>query len=304
MVTVNRKVRRWTGFQGEKRISLPGKALACLAKENLYISHIGFYPRAYNHYRRRKQGCGDNILIYCLQGKGYCVVDGVKYQVNANQYIIIPSTTLPLSYWADIDDPWTIYWVHFTGTDLSSFNDKFDIRMDNYPIYIPYNGDGISLWNKMYDSLSQGYNISNMQNANLCLFHFIATFIYPQHHNLKYVIDEDENMVDKTIDYMKLHLNEKLSILQLASLHNFSESHFSKLFRLNTGMSPMDYFIYMKMQEACKMLRSTKLRIKQIANVIGYEDAYYFSRIFKKIMNMSPENYRKSILNELEFKKD
>lgn len=297
---INRKKKRWTGFQGEKRISLPSKVLGNMTDESLYLNHIGFYPKAHNHYRRRKNGCGDNILIYCLQGKGYYALDGCKQQVNANQFVIIPSTSKPLSYWADLDDPWTIYWIHFTGNNLSEFNNKFQIEINNYPAYIQYNTEGIQLWNKMYDSLSQGFSTPNLLNASMCLYHFIATFIYPQHHNIKYTVDKDRDVINQTIDYMKNHLNKKMNICELALLHNLSESYFSKLFRTGTGMPPMDYFIYIKMQEACKLLCTTKLRIKQIANTMGYEDPYYFSRIFKKNMNMSPENYRKAILTEID----
>jgi len=293
----NRKIR--TGFQGEKRISLPAKALRCLSDEDLYINHIGYYPKAYNHYRRRKFGCEDNILIYCIQGKGYYMIDGVKSEVNTNQFIIIPATTKPLSYWSDFKNPWTIYWIHFTGRSLSLFNEKLGIKIDNPPVYISYNTEGLHIWDKMYDSLSRGYNISNMVNANLCLPYFVATFIYPQYHNLKYESHDEKNVIDQTINYMKQHLSQKISIQEIASLYNLSESYFSKLFRTSTGMSPMNYFIYIKMQEACQLLCTTNLKVKQIANTMGYDDPYYFSRIFRKVMNMSPENYRKSILNTL-----
>jgi AraC-like DNA-binding protein len=294
---MDRKRRIRTGFHGEKRISLPLKALKLITDENLYVNHIGYYPKAYNHYRRRKFGCEDNILIYCLQGKGYYVLDGIKQQIATNQYMIIPATGKPLSYWADLDDPWTIYWLHFTGKELPAFNEKYNINIDNSPAYIPYNMEGISIWDKMYDSLSQGYNLSNMLNANLCLYYFIATFIFSQHHNLNYIINEDENIINQTVEYMKQNLNKNFTVLDLAALHNLSESYFSKLFRTATGMPPMAYFIYIKMQEACRMLCTTSFPIKQIANLMGYEDPYYFSRIFKKIMNLSPENYRKSVLN-------
>ena len=300
---MRRKGKIRTGFTGEKRISLPLKALKIVLDEHLYINHIGYYPKAYNHYRRRKYGCEDNILIYCLQGKGYCVLDGVKHEVRANQYIIIPSTTKPLSYWADMDDPWTIYWLHFTGSDLLTFNKKYQIKMDNPPVYIPYNTEGILIWNKIYDSLSLGLSLSNMLNANLCLSHFLATFLFPQHHNLKYMENEDNDMINQIVDYMKDNLKKKLTVQEIASLYNFSESYFSKLFRTSTGMSPMDYFIHLKMQEACKMLCDTTLQIKYIAHSMGYDDPYYFSRIFKKTMNMSPQNYRESMLKILDNNK-
>ena len=60
-----------------------------------------------------------------------------------------------------------------------------------------------------------------------------------------------------------------------------------------TGLSPMDYYIKMKIQYACQLLSQSDLKIKEVAEKIGYEDPYYFSRLFKQVMNKSPKDYRK-----------
>ncbi len=296
-----RRIRH--GFDGEKLISIPISILSKMIKNSsfcpIYITHIGYYPNARYHYRDRRNGCEDNILFYCLDGKGYYTMDGTKYEMQANQFVIIPATTKPLSYGANREDPWTIYWVHFTGPQLSSLNELLQIGMDNSPVYIPYNEEGINIWNKMYDSLSQGYSIENMTNANLCLYHLISTFVYAQKQTQKKTNDIERNMVEYTINYMKEHLEEIIKVRELALINHLSESHFSQLFRKATGMPPIDYFILLKMQEACHLLYTTELRVKQIANKLGYEDAYYFSRIFKKTINTSPEVYRASIKKEL-----
>ena len=56
----------------------------------------------------------------------------------------------------------------------------------------------------------------------------------------------------------------------------------------------MDFFINLKMKEACKMLRSSEMYIYEIAQKLGYSDQYYFSRIFKKVVGMSPKKYKNS----------
>ena len=57
-------------------------------------------------------------------------------------------------------------------------------------------------------------------------------------------------------------------------------------------MPPIDYFIHLKMQKACQLLYADGVKIKAVASDLGYDDPYYFSRIFKKYIGTSPEQYR------------
>ena len=114
------------GFAGELLISIPQNVLAGAIQKGqilphqLYVSHIGYFPKALYHYCQRPQGCVDNILFYCVQGKGYYTLAGHTFTLNPNQYVIVPATDKPLVYWSDTEDPWSIYWVHFTSDALQA----------------------------------------------------------------------------------------------------------------------------------------------------------------------------------------
>jgi len=71
-----------------------------------------------------------------------------------------------------------------------------------------------------------------------------------------------------------------------------SVAHFSQLFKRQTGYSPVDYFIHAKIQHACFLLDTTPLSVSDIGLRLGYKDPYYFSRIFRKVMGVSPRAYR------------
>lgn len=288
------------GFAGELLISIPQNVLAGAIQKGqilphqLYVSHIGYFPKALYHYCQRPQGCVDNILFYCVQGKGYYTLDGHTFTLNPNQYVIVPATDKPLVYWSDTEDPWSIYWVHFTSDALQAFNRAYHIVPEQGPQYIPHNEKGIRIWEEMYENLSRDYSPENLMNTNLCLYHLIATFVFSQQQNQNSSSPE-KAIIRETIDYMKNNLDKTIRIEDFADLNKYSVSHFSKLFRLTTGMSPIEYFIHLKMQKACQLLYTEDSRVKQIAALLGYDDPYYFSRLFKKYMNTSPETYRKSV---------
>ena len=288
------------GFAGELLISIPQNVLAGAIQKGqilphqLYVSHIGYFPKALYHYCQRPQGCVDNILFYCVQGKGYYTLDGHTFTLNPNQYVIVPATDKPLVYWSDTEDPWSIYWVHFTSDALQAFNRAYHIVPEQGPQYIPHNEKGIRIWEEMYENLSRGYSPENLMNTNLCLYHLIATFVFSQQQNQNSSSPE-KAIIRETIDYMKNNLDKTIRIEDFADLNKYSVSHFSKLFRLTTGMSPIEYFIHLKMQKACQLLYTEDSRVKQIAALLGYDDPYCFSRLFKKYMNTSPETYRKSV---------
>jgi len=298
---MNNSFKRRQGFDGEKFISIPQKIIRdAKARDpelfHIYITHIGYFPKAAFHYRERRKGCEDNILIYCLQGKGYFLVDNKRFEVRSNQFILVPATDKYMRYWADNNDPWTIYWVHFTGDNIADFNRSLNLGVTRGPANIPFNEKAIAIWHNIYQSLEMGYSIENITSSCFCLYHIIATFLMSERH-MQSDKGNEGDIITKTINHMRGALNEKLSVEDMACKHNLSVSHFSNLFRKATGMPPIDYFIHLKMQKACQLLYANDQKIKTVAAHLGYEDPYYFSRIFKKYIGSSPEQYRTSAKN-------
>ena len=89
-------------------------------------------------------------------------------------------------------------------------------------------------------------------------------------------------------------MSNQLTLDHMVQHSRLSKSHFIRLFKDQTGHSPMDYFIQLKMQHACMLLVFRELTISQIGMDLGYKDPYYFSRAFRKVIGMSPTEYRHS----------
>lgn len=290
-----KSVKRRDGFAGEQLISLPDAVWKNAIKANtvleqLYITHIGYFPKAAFHYRDRKNGCTDNILIYCTGGKGWYIIGNRRFEVGVNEFVIIPATISHLRYGSDDVNPWTIYWVHFSGKDMETFNRNFNIGPFDGPRHIHANEKGIELWNAMFQSLKMGFGKDNLSKASLYLYHFIATFLYPDKGSGEQT--EMQDRINDIIRYMQQQLSATLTVEDLARKIDLSPSHFSSLFKKATGMSPLNYFIHLKLQKACLLLYTTDMKIKNVAVAIGYDDPFHFSRLFKKSMDVSPEQYR------------
>ena len=280
------------GFAGQKMIVLPRNIIAQISNNPflnaLYVTDIGFFPTAKYHYVNRKEGSPQNILIYCVEGEGWYDLH-YKYKikkVKSNQFIIIPAN-IPHRYGANEKSPWSIYWVHFIGTKAEYFVEP----EEKYPADLQHIEDRIRLHDEMYQILETGYNIKNIGYVSMCLWHFLGTFIFPS--QFKQIRDcEDLDCIEQSIQYMKNNLENSLTLIDIASQVSLSCSHFSAMFKRKTGYSPIDYFIRLRIQHACQLLDLTRMRIKEVSAQLGFDDPYYFSRVFRKIMGESPLVYR------------
>ena len=75
--------------------------------------------------------------------------------------------------------------------------------------------------------------------------------------------------IEQSITYMLRHLDESLQVATLAAQANISASHFFALFKRRIGCAPIDYFIRLRMQHACRLLDETVLSVKEVAATLG-----------------------------------
>ena len=98
--------------------------------------------------------------------------------------------------------------------------------------------------------------------------------------------------IEQSIAFMMQHLDQPLQVAKLAQTAHTSTSHFFVLFKRWAGFSPIDYFIRLRMQRASRLLAATTMSVKEIAAALGYDDPFYFSRLFKLIHGVAPSDYR------------
>ncbi|MDE6340564.1 MAG: AraC family ligand binding domain-containing protein, partial [Muribaculaceae bacterium] len=156
------------GFQGERAFVLPPACLKGL-RDNplsaiLHFTDIGYYPHASHHYRERPQGAEEHIFIYCSRGKGWFTANGNTFPVGPDSYFIIPAGT-PHSYGASAEDPWSIYWIHFTGSLSSHYLPPRLAPVEIKPGEYSRIADRLGLFEEMINTIARGYEMDNLLYA-------------------------------------------------------------------------------------------------------------------------------------------
>lgn len=283
------------GFKGERIVVLPPMIVDAERKDalasSLYITDIGYYPAAANHYRQREEPIGEHVLIYCVKGSGWYELRGERYDVKAGEFFILPAGD-PHTYGTG-EDPWTIYWIHFSGLHAEHYSlglqtphairSSIDSRI----------GDRNNLFEEMLNTLLEGYDMEHLRYVSSLLHYYLASmcFLHLYRHAPKG--DAQMDPVHAAIHYMKENMERHLTLEEITHYVGYGVSQFSRLFKQQTGHSPVNYYNMLKVQRACVMLTETDMKINQISFKLGIEDPYYFSRLFVKVMQMSPSDYRK-----------
>lgn len=289
--------RKKDGFSGERSIVLSKKTMELCKStpliESLFVTDIGFYPKAQYHYRERTSGAAQFIIKYCVSGRGGATFNGERYTVNAGEFLLVPIDT-PHKYWADEEKPWSVYWFHFTGTLAAHYAQLLTNGFKDYVRPIAFSEERTRLFNELFAAYENPEDIQKLQYGSMILGHYLSTFIFASQDTPSVKKEENTDAVTIALNYMNENIHRILSLEDIASQLHVSSPHFSALFRKKMGYSPMEYFSNLKIQKACEFLKNTSLRINEVSFKLGIEDPYYFSRLFSRKMGVPPLEYRRA----------
>lgn len=286
-----------SGFLGERAIVLPSSIVNELKNDLfthlLYITDIGFYPNASNHYRLRKTSeANQYVFIYCFDGEGWFDINGLKQKVSSNQFFILPKGKAH-AYGTSPLKTWTIYWIHFDGEQADFFADGFEKPFEISPEKDSRIEDRLRMFEEIFSTLRNGYSKTNLHYTSTLFFHFLGSVKFLNSFRSATATEtQTRDTTEEAIHFMRENISKRLTLNEIATFVGLSPSHFTTVFKEKTGYTPLNYLIQLKTQEACHLLDFTNYKVNQISQMIGYDDPLYFSRLFTKIMGVNPRTYR------------
>ena len=238
----------------------------------------------------RPNGRADYQLIYIASGKMHLVLHGKKQTVpKGNMILFRPGE--PQNYSIHAEDRSETFWVHFTGNQVESILADYDIPQGK---------------NIFFTGISHNYKwlfLQMIQELQLKRTHFKDTMPLHLKLLLLYISRTDENgqlitaelldEVENAMHYFNNNFHSQIVIEDYAKQHNMTPCWFIQNFKKITGTTPMQYIVSLRINNATNLLDDTEYSIEKIANSVGYDNALYFSRLFRKHVGMSPREYRK-----------
>jgi AraC family transcriptional regulator, arabinose operon regulatory protein len=290
------RIRR-EGFAGQHLVVVPAPvrkaALLHRLLSGLMVTDAGYFPTARGHRVERPQGASTHLIILCLHGTGWVCCHGKKVQMDPGDIIWLPADS-PHSYGAAEDQPWTIVWTHFCGDEAPAWQKELGWAVKRPICKFHYGVElaGTLGLDKVYYRLESGYSIDHLLNASISLRAAFGEAI-----SLMKESGAVRTAAERTAAVREEILakpSRPYRLQELATAAGLSVPHFSLLFRRQTGYAPIDFLIRQRIRHSCRLLDTTQITVAAIAAEVGFDDPYYFSRCFHRIMGCSPRDYRKT----------
>lgn len=284
------------GFAHEHFVVLPERARRDASKHpllrGLYVTDAGHFPRAAGHRIWRAAGSETHLLMVCHRGKGW--VRGPESEpalpVSAGDVIRVPAGC-PHAYGSDDLRPWTLTYAHFAGGEAEIWM-RHAGWTGKGPQRLRFPAGRISelRMDRVYAILEKGDDPGRQIEAAAALRYALAVL-----GRLVAEAGPARSARERTgavRERLRSEPARRWTLDELAAQAGLSVPRFAQVFREISGTSPIDYLQRVRIQHACRRLLSSDESIANIASGVGYDDAFYFARCFRKVMGLSPRDYR------------
>ena len=218
----------------------------------------------------------------------YCGTE--SYEVAENDLVFINSNEIHFS----VKNNHSIFWcMHISPAFFQDIKAE-NIMIENVIRKDPYIRELFYSLMKEQEEQKEGYDMV-IKSLTYAFMAYVLRNYKKSHKEIGRFRESEARLrqLAEILNYISLHYSEKLSTSDLAERFFINEQYFCKLFKQATGQSVMEYINRMRIDKSAVLLEHTSESATRIASKVGFDDPNYFSRLFKKYMNMSPRAYRK-----------
>lgn len=256
------------------------------------------------HFTRYMQ---DFELIVVTEGTAYFKVDNEEYTVGKGEFFLFPPASRQAG---NKKSCCAFYWMHFTYNNSISikFSEEFPEEISEDKIFIPSYGKIenlekiIVMMKHLQDSVRSYHN--NLQNNYACttiLCEINSQFSSKQNH--ENAAFKKKQLFNDIQDYIKWNRNKDIKVSEIAEHFGYNKRYISYLFNTIAGITLKQYIMQEKIELAKFLLCDTNDNISEIAYQLGFNDNHNFMRSFKKIVGLTPTQYRNAYSARLLFYK-
>lgn len=243
-------------------------------------------------------GVRDHFLLHhILSGRGTCIIDNRKYDIQAgDSFLVYPDTTI--HYYADAAEPWEYVWVGFNGMDAERCVELTDFSREN-PV-LP-SGSGSEKIAELVDEIYRAYGTNLWENLAMTgRLYALLSYLVERAQRSRAPRRDSLDCAEAAADYIINHFAEPVTVEQLADHFSVSHSSLYRKFIKRYQMSPKRFLLEYRIDRASILLSTTDHSVQEVSNSVGFDDPFYFSRVFKEIRGVSPRRYAAACQQERE----
>lgn len=248
----------------------------------------------------------DYELIVMTEGTLFIADDNGKYKVGSGEHLLLSPTPDNTRYGYSPSDC-SFYWLHFSCIDSIQLSDYIRAEDSSCSINIPVQGTlpapekVVILMKQLQDSIRSGYNKTFLDYITTTVLCEIHNQFLPQTDGE--LSEAKRQVYNDIIDYVKLTIAKNVKVSDIAAHFGYNEKYLSHLFRIIEGMPLKQYILHEKMEQAKYLLTDTNLTISQIAAFLSFSDNHNFMKAFKKVIGLTPSEYRNAFNQRLLYDK-
>jgi len=230
-------------------------------------------------------------MIYITGGEGFFSCDGRTYQVKPGCVILV-LPGLKHMYKPSPETGWQEYWVGFKGVYFTRLLEEDRLSAEHVFFETGLHDSLLSYYNQIFDEVHGQRPLYQLKTCALVLL-LLAEVLTRERRK------EQLNYYDKIITgaktLMESNVYSAINLPDISEQLGISTSRLNEIFKTYTSMTPYQYFIQIKINKAESLLEQKNISVKEAAFRMGFEDQYYFSRLFKNKTGVSPSDWKNFI---------